>query len=43
MKELDAKGVGDCTLEPIPGGWKCTDDQGKVYKVTKKEEINNGK
>jgi len=43
MEELNARYVGDCELEPIPGGWKCTDDQGKVYKVTKKEEINNGK
>ena len=43
MEELNARGAGYCELEPIPGGWKCTDDQGKVYKVTKKEEINNGK
>lgn len=43
MEELDARSAEDCVLEPIPGGWKCTDNQGKVYKVKKKEEINNGK
>ena len=43
MEELDARSAEDCVLEPIPGGWKCTDRQGKVYVVKKKEEINNGK
>ena len=35
MKELDKRSVGDCMLEPIPGGFKCTDNEGKVYKVSK--------
>jgi hypothetical protein len=33
MKELDAKGVGDCTLEPVPGGWVCKDANGNIFKV----------
>ncbi len=35
MEALDAKGVGDCKLEPIFNGFKCTDNEGKVYKVSK--------
>jgi hypothetical protein len=35
MEKLNVRYVGDCELEPIPGGWKCTDEQGKVYKVKK--------
>ena len=30
------KSVGDCVLEPIDGGWKCTTHGGKVYKVKAK-------
>ena len=33
MEELNARGAGYCELEPIPGGWKCTDEQGKIYVV----------
>jgi hypothetical protein len=33
MEELNARGAGYCELEPIPGGWKCTDAQGKIYVV----------
>ena len=36
MEELNARGVGYCELEPIPSGWKCTDNGGKVY-VVKRE------
>ena len=31
--ELDRRSAGDCVLEPIKDGWKCTDKEGKVYKV----------
>jgi hypothetical protein len=33
MEELDAKGVGDCTLKPVPGGWVCKDANGNIFKV----------
>jgi hypothetical protein len=31
--ELDRRNVDSCVLEPIDGGWKCTTQDGKVYKV----------
>ena len=31
LTELNKRNVGDCTIEPIPRGWRCTDNQGKVY------------
>ena len=34
--ELDRRNVGNCVLEPIDGGWKCTTHDGKVYKVKAK-------
>jgi len=34
--ELDRKSAGNCVLEPIEGGWKCTTHGGKVYKVKAK-------
>lgn len=37
MEEFNARYVGDCELEPIPGGWKCTDDQGKIYVVQRRK------
>ena len=37
MENLNARYVGDCELEPIPGGWKCTDDQGKIYVVQRRK------
>jgi len=27
--------VGDCTLEPVPGGWVCKDANGNIFKVSK--------
>ena len=35
MEELDKRGAGYCVLEPIPSGWKCTDQQGKIFVVRK--------
>lgn len=34
--ELDRKSAGNCVLESIEGGWKCTTHGGKVYKVKAK-------
>ena len=34
--ELNRRSAGDCVLEPIDGGWKCTTNDGKVYKVKAK-------
>ena len=31
LTELNKRNVGDCTIEPIPRGWRCTDSQGKTY------------
>ena len=35
ITELDKKNVGDCSIEPILRGWKCTDNQGKIYIIEK--------
>lgn len=35
MANLDKRNVGDCVLEPTYYGWKCTDRDGKVYRIVR--------
>ena len=36
LTELNKKAVGDCVVEPIIRGWKCTDNQGKIYIIARR-------
>jgi hypothetical protein len=36
LNELNKKNVGDCIVEPILKGWKCTDNQGKIYTIARR-------
>ena len=36
MQELDSRGAGDCVVEPVLLGWKCTDKAGKIYLIARR-------
>jgi len=36
MQELDSRGVGDCVVEPVILGWKCTDKAGEIYLIARR-------
>ena len=42
LENLNKKDVGNCILEPLKDGWKCTDKNGKIY-IVRKSSIVTGK
>jgi hypothetical protein len=39
LMALKKRSADDCIVEPAPYGWKCTDFKGRVYKITRNENL----